>query len=72
MAAKFRVNVPKKILERLPETDSPDAVERGVELFLELVEKLKTYGAPGVHLFVISDTGGATAALTRLRAREPR
>jgi len=67
MAAKFHVSVPGELLAQLPDEDSPDAVLRGVELFMRLVEKLKTYGAPGIHLFVISDTNGATAALSRLK-----
>lgn len=66
MAAKFRVTLPGKMLEALPEKDEPGALERGLELFLELVERLKSYGAPGIHLFVISDTESASAALARL------
>jgi methylenetetrahydrofolate reductase (NADPH) len=66
MAAKFRVSVPGDIMAKLAEEDSPDAVSRGVDLFMGLVERLKHLGAPGIHLFVIADTGGATAALTRL------
>jgi len=67
MAEKFRVSVPADVLSGLPPEDSPDAVARGVELFMRLVERLRRLGAPGIHLFVISDTGGATAALTGLR-----
>ncbi len=66
MAQKFRVSVPASILSKLPEEDSPDAVARGVELFLSLVDRLKHFGAPGIHLFVISDTTGAKAALQGL------
>lgn len=68
MAAKFRVSVPDALLSRLPEVDGPDAVERGVELFLELTEKLRAAGAPGIHLFVIADTLSATSALQRLKS----
>jgi methylenetetrahydrofolate reductase (NADPH) len=66
MAAKFRVQVPAATLSALAETDGPQAVERGVELFMKLVERLKGYGAPGIHLYVISDTAGASAALKQL------
>lgn len=66
MMAKFRVKVPAETLARLPEVDGPGALERGVDLFLEYVERIKALGAPGVHLFVISDTAGATSALQRL------
>jgi methylenetetrahydrofolate reductase (NADPH) len=66
MAAKFKAKIPASTIERLPEVDSPDATSRGMDLFLELSRKLETLGAPGVHLYVISDTEGASAALTRL------
>jgi methylenetetrahydrofolate reductase (NADPH) len=67
MATKFRVNVPASMLARLSEEDGPDAQARGLELFIELVEKLRSYGAPGIHLFVIVDTPGAANALRTLR-----
>lgn len=66
MAVKFRVNIPTKILNSLPETDSPEAAERSLELFSELTSRLKALGAPGIHLYVISDTSGAAAALKQL------
>jgi methylenetetrahydrofolate reductase (NADPH) len=69
MMEKFRVTVPKAMLDALPEKDRPGAVEKGVELFDRFVEKLRAYGAPGVHLFVISDTAGATKALESLAKR---
>jgi methylenetetrahydrofolate reductase (NADPH) len=67
MQEKFRVRVPESTLARLPETDGPDALERGLELFMDLVDRLRRYGAPGIHLYVIVDTAGATSALDRLR-----
>lgn len=67
MAAKFRVSVPSDVLSSLPESDGPDAIARGVELFMKLTERLKTYGAPGIHLYVIADTTSASSALKRLR-----
>lgn len=76
MAAKFRVKIPHSTLEKLSEQDGPDAVKRGVELFLDFTEKLRSYGAPGIHLFVISDTGSASLALQHLKrlsySQEPR
>ena len=68
MAAKFRVQIPPATLAALPETDGPDAVARGVDLFHALASKLRSYGAPGIHLYVISDTEGASLALKRLAA----
>lgn len=69
MMAKFRVSVPKDVLSALPETDGPDAISRGVELFLNLAERLKKAGAPGIHAYVISDTQGAATALRELALR---
>lgn len=69
MMAKFRVQVPEETLRALPEQDGPGALERGLELFHSLVDRLKAYGAPGIHLFVIVDTTGACTALQRLSRR---
>ncbi len=67
MMKKFRVRVPASVLARLPEEDlGEESTKRGVELFVELVDSLKRYGAPGIHLFVIADTGSACAALDQL------
>ncbi len=69
MAAKFRVTVPPSVLSRLPETDKEDpkhALEAGLECFLELTAKLRSYGAPGAHLYVISDTEAGCSALRSL------
>lgn len=69
MAAKFRVQVPAETLQALPEQNGPDALARGLELFYKLVDRLREYGAPGIHLFVIVDTVGACSALNRLSGR---
>lgn len=66
MMAKFRVKVPRPVLESLPETDSPDSLSYGIEAFMRLVDRLKSIGAPGIHIFVISDTLGASKSLTQL------
>lgn len=70
MAAKFRVQIPSAVKNRLCEADGPDAIARGVELFMELTERLRALGAPGIHLFVVSDTAAATTALQGLAATE--
>lgn len=69
MMKKFRVSVPASVLARLPETDTPDGASYGIELFLEQVERFKRLGAPGIHLFVISDTPSGTRALEALRSQ---
>jgi methylenetetrahydrofolate reductase (NADPH) len=67
MAKKFRVAIPKDVLEALPSEGDPDGMKRGVEIFLNLTERLKQLGAPGIHLYVISDTALAAMALKDLR-----
>lgn len=69
---KFRVAVPETLLERLPTKEAslrdPEGCEnRSVELLLELTEGFRRAGAPGMHLFVISDGDGAAKALRELR-----
>ncbi len=66
MMKKFRVQIPSTILNSLPEVDTPDAISHGIEVFLNLTERLKQLGAPGMHVYVISDTFGASHALQRL------
>lgn len=68
MMSKFKVRVPSELLSKLPETDGPDALERGVELCLKSVERFRAYGAPGIHIFVIVDTAGAVLTLRSLAA----
>ncbi len=66
MMEKFKVKIPGNILEKLDEKECPGTLEKGLELFLSLADRLRTLGAPGVHLYVISDTKGASSALTGL------
>jgi methylenetetrahydrofolate reductase (NADPH) len=63
MASKFRVSVPSELMKSLPEVETPDSMARGVELFHRMTERMKSLGAPGIHLYVISDTPSASAAL---------
>ncbi len=60
---KFKVKIPQETLNALPENDHPDALKIGLDLFMKLVERLKILGAPGIHLYVIADTAGASQAL---------
>jgi methylenetetrahydrofolate reductase (NADPH) len=70
MVARFKVKVPRAYYDGLDEHDSNDAMQKGVDLFLQMTEKLRSYGAPGVHIFVIGDVAGACAALTGLAWQE--
>ena len=70
LAAQFKVSVPPSVMSRLPEEDGPDAMARGLEVFMDHVAKLRSYGAPGIHLYVISDTEGASKALRQLAQKK--
>ncbi|MGK5083662.1 methylenetetrahydrofolate reductase [Bdellovibrionota bacterium FG-1] len=72
MAARFKVSVPRSTLDMLPEVDGPDAIARGVDALVRQVQKLRAYGAPGIHLYVISDTIGAAATLQQLAGAQKR
>ena len=71
MMAKFKVKVPSAIYSQLPDADGPDAIKYGTDLFIKFVERLKSLGAPGIHVYVIVDTVGASHALTELRRAYP-
>ena len=64
-AAKYGVSVPPDLLGGLGRPDDPAATEKALDLFARLVQRLREYGAPGVHLFV-TDTATACGLLSRL------
>jgi methylenetetrahydrofolate reductase (NADPH) len=64
-AAKYGVTVPPDLLGGLGRPDDPAATEKALDLFARLVQRLREYGAPGVHLFV-TDTATACGLLGRL------
>lgn len=66
MAQRFQIKVPEAFLKRLPEDDTGSSPERTLEAFFYLVDQLKTKGAPGMHVFVLSDTELAKEALREL------
>jgi methylenetetrahydrofolate reductase (NADPH) len=67
MMQKFKVNIPATTLKMLPEEDSPQSLSQGLEIFVKMTERLRQLGAPGIHLYVISDTLGASEALKRIQ-----
>lgn len=69
MAQKFKAVIPESTLAMLPEKDGPENQQIALDLLMQLAEKLKTLGAPGIHLYVIADTLGATNALQTLKKR---
>lgn len=66
MAKRFQVPVAKSHLALLPDTDTDANDEKTLEAFYKLTEDLKKRGAPGIHIFVLSDVTLATKALTHL------
>jgi len=66
MTEFFSVSVPKEMIDTLPEKATPETFDYCVEEFLKFNEKLKKLGAPGVHLFVLTDTRGASAVNRQL------
>ena len=70
---KFRVNVPRQLFESLPTAedaarDVAGSSARSVEWMIRLAESFRRVGAPGIHLFVINDTEGASQVLRELKA----
>jgi methylenetetrahydrofolate reductase (NADPH) len=70
MIGKFKVPIPREYLNFLPEVEDESSLERGVAVFMKFAEKLKAHGAPGIHLYVITDTDGARVALKYLAEAE--
>lgn len=72
MSQRFGCSVPDWMLERLPteadvRSDLAASRARAWAAFLELAERLKKRGAPGLHLFVLGDTVGTSEVIKRLR-----
>ncbi len=53
----FGINVPKGLKEELEKLEDDPAKSRefGVSYFSDMIKKLKEYGCPGVHLFILQD-----------------
>lgn len=71
MEQRFEVPVPEWYKKILPLTDAQASSERTLDAFYTLTEKLKARGAPGLHIFVLSDTELASQALRELSTRRP-
>jgi methylenetetrahydrofolate reductase (NADPH) len=66
MAERFMVSFPRKLMDKLAEVPGVDAQRRAEDAFADLIEGFKKAGAPGVHLFVLSDTVGSSSLINRL------
>ncbi|MBW2981106.1 methylenetetrahydrofolate reductase [Candidatus Woesearchaeota archaeon] len=53
----FGIPVPKELKEELEKLEDDPAKSRafGVSYFADMIKKLKEYGCPGVHLFILQD-----------------
>ena len=69
MAKRFGVALEAEYLGGLPEDEAPGSEARAVEAFERFAEKLRGYGAPGLHVFVLNDTALGAGAI-RTFARE--
>lgn len=75
LAEKFRVTVPQTTFARLAadeaalKQDPSGTLANALEIFEDMVAKLRSYGAPGVHLYVIADTPTSCEGLKRLASR---
>ena len=63
---RFGIPVAESYLRDLPEESPALGSDQALEAFLRLAEKFRAVGAPGIHLFVLSETEMAEAALGRL------
>jgi methylenetetrahydrofolate reductase (NADPH) len=70
MAARFDVKLSKRLRDRLPATDREALAqpERALDAFVELTEDLRRLGAPGIHIFVLTDTDLAVSGVEHIRS----
>ena len=67
MSARFGVHVPESYLRKLAATDrDPAAKSASLDAAQSLMEALKNAGAPGLHLFVLSETELASTAIRKI------
>lgn len=66
MKDRFKISIPEKLLSMLPEKEDP---QQTLEIFMQLIEDFKIAGAPGIHLFVLSDLNLCAQFLRTLSAK---
>ncbi len=72
MAKRFEISLPKSLAQNLAsdedlKKDPVGAIEKSLTAFTRFTEKLKSLGAPGLHVFVLSDTEISCQLLQRLK-----
>lgn len=66
MAKRFQISMPESLIARLPEDDKKAHPDQALEVFYRLTEDFRSKGAPGLHLFVLTDIELAQIALREL------
>ena len=71
MAKRFQVSFPKSLSDSLPteerlKNDPTGAARQSVDAFVYFTNKLKALGAPGLHVFVLTDTELACQLLSHV------
>jgi methylenetetrahydrofolate reductase (NADPH) len=64
MRDRFQISMPRKLVDSLPETENPS---QSLEIFLKLIKDFRRAGAPGLHVFVLSDLQQSSGLIQRLR-----
>lgn len=66
MRDRFQISMPDSYLKTLPADEAAANSDQALESFLALVENFKKAGAPGVHVFVLSDIELSCLAIGKL------
>ncbi len=70
MKTRFGCSVPDWYFNQLPKEHDKNIIDLSVLVpFLELVDRLKGGGAPGIHIFVLSDVALCQEAMKELQGR---
>lgn len=67
MQTRFGCSVPNWYLSELPEEHGSEVQTSVIPPFIELVKQLKAKGAPGVHIFVLSDVELCQLTMAQLK-----
>jgi|TARA_B100001971_G_C18220168_1_gene556582 methylenetetrahydrofolate reductase (NADPH) len=62
----FKLKVSPELKKGLEDKSEEDAKKFGLDYTVDMIKKLKEYGAPGVHLFVLNDIDLAEEVLERV------
>ena len=66
IAKRFAIKTPESLLSKLPTDDKNPSSAQALDAFVDMSERLQKHGAPGLHLFVLSDVELACMLLTHL------